>query len=115
MLADLVDLHDIRVLQSSERRGLGLKSGRVPGIRVAAVEDNFERDGPGKPRVLCLKDNSHTSAPQHSLNAVGTELTQVAWLSRGIEEIESLPINLGRSLRPRGCRIGLLVFTRPAW
>ena len=44
MLADLVDLHDVRVLQPGDRLGLGAEARELRRPGVGAGEDHLEGD-----------------------------------------------------------------------
>ncbi len=64
LLADLVDLHDVGMLQAGHRLGLGLEAGQGVGAGVVGGEHHFEGDHTAQAGVAGLVDDAHAAAPQ---------------------------------------------------
>ena len=65
MLADLVDLHDVGVLQPGDGLGLGAEAGQLlPSPACAAGQDHLEGDEAVEPDLPGLVDDAHAAAAQ---------------------------------------------------
>jgi hypothetical protein len=60
--ADLVNLHDIGVLQLGDRRRLNLESSQIPASGMSAREDHLQGDHPFQSEVPGLVDHSHAAS-----------------------------------------------------
>src|SRR5262245_39392916 len=64
VLADLVDLDDVRVRQPCHRLGLGAEAIANAGRGVLARQHHLERDEPVEPSLPGLVDHGHPTATQ---------------------------------------------------
>ena len=64
VLADLVDLHDVGMLQARDGLRLGLEAGQVRRAGVAARQDHLQRHQPIQLRLPRLVDHAHAAAAQ---------------------------------------------------
>ena len=64
MLADLVDLHDVRVLQLGHRLRLGAEAGQLLRAGVVARQDHLQGDDPVQLHLPGLVDHAHAAAAQ---------------------------------------------------
>ena len=62
VLADLVNLHDVRVLQPGDRLTLGAEAGQFLGPGVLPGQDHLERDQTFERNLPGLVDDSHAAA-----------------------------------------------------
>jgi hypothetical protein len=69
-LADLVNLHDVRVLQPCHRLGLDPEARQLPRPGMAAAEDHLERHGAFEGQVQRLVDDAHAPTADYSLDLV---------------------------------------------
>src|SRR6266478_4926608 len=82
MLPDLMNLHDVRVLQLGDRLGLSLEASQVPGAGVGAGQDHLEGDEALEAALPGLVDNAHSAAPQLRQQFVvseGADLAAHGW------------------------------------
>jgi hypothetical protein len=70
VLANLVDLHDVGVLQAGDRLGLGLEAAQLLAAGVAAAQDHLEGDEALELQVPGLVYDSHAAAAQHPQDLV---------------------------------------------
>ena len=79
-LADLEDLHDVRMLEACDRLGFGLEAGDFAGRGDAAGTEHLEGDVPVEAAVPGLVDHAHAALPQPMqhfvLGKIGTEPTR---------------------------------------
>ena len=64
VLADLVDLHDVRVLQAGDGLGLGPEAGQLLGAGVVAGQDHLQGDDAVERELPGLVDDAHAAAAQ---------------------------------------------------
>ena len=95
VLADLVDLDDVRVLDRGDGPGLGLEPDEVPGLRTGPGPDHLQGDEPVEPRLPRLVDDPHAAPAQHLQDLVAGDLGQSRPL--GIERLAA--VEDGRALR----------------
>ena len=65
MPADLVDLHDVGVLQPCHRLAFGEEADHVFGRSVRAAEDHLQGDVASQANLPRLVDDAHAAAAQH--------------------------------------------------
>jgi hypothetical protein len=70
LLADLVDLYDVRVLQGGDRLGLAAETGQFFRTGVAAGQDHLQGYEPLELQVSSLVDHTHTATAQLAENLV---------------------------------------------
>ena len=70
MLAGLVDLHDVRVLKSSDGGRLGAKSGELFGSGMAGPQNHFEGDNAIQRPLPSLINHAHAAPAQFAENVV---------------------------------------------
>ena len=70
VLADLVDLHDVRVRQPGRRLRLGAEAGHVLGAGVVAHQDHLEGHAPLQGELAGAVDDAHAAPAQHPLDLV---------------------------------------------
>src|SRR5262245_1853083 len=64
VLANLVNLDDVRVLQSSDRAGLLLEALQLFRAGVRSREDHLQRDEPVQALLARLVDDAHAAAAE---------------------------------------------------
>jgi hypothetical protein len=64
VLPDLINLHNIRMLQTSHSFGFGAKAGAILGARMATCQDHLERYQAIESDVSCLVNHTHPTTPQ---------------------------------------------------
>jgi hypothetical protein len=64
VLADGVNVHDVRVMQGGDRLRLVQEPQPVLRGGVLAAEDHLERDDPGRLELLRLVDDAHPAAAE---------------------------------------------------
>src|SRR5262245_30048667 len=65
VLADLVDLHDVRVLEASDGFGLAAKARKRGGIQSLVGVNHLERDDALEICLPRLVDDPHAAAAEH--------------------------------------------------
>ena len=61
LLADLMDLHDMGMLQTGDGLGFPAKAGQLVGCGMRPVQDHLERDQPIEPPLPGLVDHAHAA------------------------------------------------------
>ena len=76
-VADVVDLHDVRVPQPPP--GLGLPEEPLPLVRPGegAGQEHLEGDGAVEPQVPRPVDDAHPAAAEHRLHLVAGDVRQL--------------------------------------
>jgi hypothetical protein len=72
-LADLVHLHDVRMLQLGKDLGLLAEAGQPLAVSPATGQDHFEGHDPPRASLPSLKDNPHPSSPETPHDGVGAK------------------------------------------
>jgi hypothetical protein len=70
VLADFMDLHNVRVLQAGHRLSLGPKALPLPFASMAAAQDHLEGDHPLQGEMPGFVDHAHGAAAENSLDVV---------------------------------------------
>ena len=76
--ADFVDLHDVRMLQASDRLGLGAEPLHILFVGVGAGEDHLERDEALELDVPRLVDDAHATPAQHGEKLIALDRRELA-------------------------------------
>ena len=63
-LADIVNLHDVGMLQARKRRGLGAKAGQVLGACLNPLQNHLQRHGALEPELPGLVNHPHAASSQ---------------------------------------------------
>ena len=74
VLADLVDLHDVRVLQTGDRLGLGVEPGQLLRPGVCAGQHHLQGDDAVQLRLPRLVDDAHAAAAQLGQDRIALDL-----------------------------------------
>ena len=69
-LADLVNLHDVRMLQPRHRLRFDAEAGQLARFGVAAGQHHLERDGAFQGQLMGLVHDSHAAATENGFNVV---------------------------------------------
>ena len=76
--ADLVDLHDVGVLQSGNGLRLDLEAGQLLGAGMATGKDHLQRHQTVEFPLPRLVDDSHSPAAEFAKNVVATDIRNLA-------------------------------------
>ena len=97
VLADLVDLHDVRMMEPGHGLGLGQKTGAIAFIGVGPGEDHLQSDDAVEARLPRLVDDAHAAASEGGQDVVAGNFRQRALIGR-----HRAIGNRGRSGKQRG-------------
>ena len=106
VLAEAIDLDDVRVLEHPNHFGFDEKASLRDGIGVSTTEDHLDRSQSAQVRVSGFVDDTHPTATQFVEQFVTGRRTQQCRSRRRVD------IHLGRMFEsavdgiPRNCRIG---------
>ena len=103
-VADVVDLHDVRVAEGGDRLGLALESLPLGRAGVGAGQHHLQGDEAVQAQVPGPVDDAHAAATEHGLDLVAGDLRQGQLLRRRRREAPVRPD------REQGIEFG----TRPA-
>ena len=78
MLANGVNLHDVRVLQAGDRFGLDAEPGEIVLAGVCPGADHLDRDQTLQPHVAGFVNDAHPALPQHAKHLVSRQLRKRA-------------------------------------
>ena len=95
VLADLVDLDDVRVLQPGDGPGFLIEAGELLRAGVPAGENHLEGDEPIQPRLPGLVDDAHAAAAQLREDLVAGNLRE---FTRSLSRSLLVDADDGRSL-----------------
>jgi hypothetical protein len=93
VLADLVDLHDMRVLQTRDGLGFGAEALEIGRAGVAAAEDHLEGHQPPQGGVVGFVDDTHAAPAEFGNDFIARR--------RARHRNVRARLDLGRSLRAR--------------
>ena len=99
VLADLVDLHDVRVLQRGQCPCLDLKPGHILRGSLRSRRDHFERHDAIQLPLPRLVDLAHASFAEHAQHLVACDFRKPPSPLWG----EGLGVRGGATGNPRGC------------
>ena len=111
MFADFEDLHEVRVLQTTDGFHLSLEPGSFRRRRVPAGQEHLERDQSLRPGLPREEHHPHAAAPELAQDLVAGNAGDIRRIGRvqAIHDREWLVPSVGRGLRATGpateCRV----------
>ncbi len=70
MLANLVDLHDVGMLEPGDGLALPAEPRALGRPRVGSRQDHLQGDNPGQPDLPCLVNNTHPAAAEDAQDLI---------------------------------------------
>ncbi len=79
VFADLMDLHDVGMLQTGDRFRLDLEAGQIRLAGVTAGQDHLQGDEAMEFVLPGLVDDAHAAATQHAKDVIARDGGQARW------------------------------------